>query len=151
MFGDIAFRAFKNERWQTLPTISFHLPTLIQNEILEQYELRRAFYVELIELIDNAEKLQAQLPTDTQTPYAWDSDHAELEIAELLYAIQLTKLKINPQSSGSIAKFKKAFYKLFGLDSKRDRQKVQQIRARRTKSSLHELADTIDNLYKKPD
>jgi hypothetical protein len=143
-FGRIGFKVLSNSNWYSESFDHLRFEPQPAGELLDHFKLRRDVYTEFRELLEQELAWHLEMEDDTTSPYSWDSENAELEIAEILYAIKMKRLKINFEL-GSYAKFTHAFYRLFGLTNKRHDQKLQQIRNRaKKKTFLNEFVEFLD-------
>lgn len=108
-------------------------------EMLEHFEARKAFYADMEEILEEAYERLTELQNLGLKSYEWISDHPELEMAELIDAIEKARLKINPDKGGDPVKFRHQLYSLFGVNGKLHAQKLQHLRKRKDGVSVFEI------------
>lgn len=143
--GDFDFYvSFKN---QIVPIPTFHLDLSpsVQEQLIDHLNLRMNFFIELLKMVNETLFTHLTPVKEIGSQLKWNSEHAELEIAELLESLVLTHRIEFDKSPMSSAKFYRELYLLFGIDNVRHHQKLQQIRKRISQPSyLHELAKAIE-------
>ena len=138
------FWVYHNGIWIIQPSQNLHFPQQILDELDNHYLLRKQFFEKLSGTIQEIDEWHHYVPSLLSQAYKWDSLHAELELAEVIEAIEKHRLKINGDKGGSHLKFRKQFYGLFGLTGKSHNQKLQQIRQRKNEISfIKELARLV--------
>lgn len=112
--------------------LQWPIPALYEN-LQENFNVRKGFFDKMGKTLNKALESHKLDPDPATKPYTWDSPNAELEITELLYIIYRTsgQLKIDFKSGGSFPKFKRDFFKLFGLADKNYDKKVGDILKRK--------------------
>lgn len=139
-----------DENWKSIPQYHLKLSQQVLEEIYEHLELRKTFFREIL---DHADILitEHQKATDLEKrPYTWDSEKAKSEIAELVHAIKHLRLKLNPDAGASDSKFRRDFYKLFGIEDTQHHQKLSDIRKKEAHHSLlHEFVEFLESSIQK--
>ena len=114
----------------------------------EHFDIRKDFYRDMVEVLSKALEWHRRKPEPSTSPYTWDSANAEMEATELLYLLckKGELIKINKESGGSFAKFRKEFFGLFGLSGKRYDQNVSEIlKRKKDKHFIDTLAELMPN------
>ncbi len=131
---DLVFKVYNNGNWRPRKFQYLQWPIIsIYEDFKEHFNIRKGFFDKMLGTLGEVLDLHQKKPDINKSPYSWESPNAELEISELLYIIYRTsgQLKFNLKDGGTFPKFKRDFFKLFGLSDKNYDKKVLQILARK--------------------
>lgn len=115
-------------------------------EMREHCKVRSSFLRRLYNYLDEKLTSFINIPEIRNSPYEWDSDKSDLEIAEFLYALKLSgRLKIK---EGNESQFREQFYHFFGLEDKNFNKKTNAIRRRANRPILlNSLAKALESVH----
>ena len=113
-------------------------------EMRDHCLVRRSFLKKLYNYIDEALLRLTNIP-EKHNLVEWNSDKAELEITELLYALKLTG-RISLKDEITEVQFREKFFNFFGLNEKEYNKRVTDIKRRKKRPLLlNELSDAIED------
>lgn len=144
--GDFKWYVNLNGENYEVPGYHLDFSPIVLEQLSIHLNLRRNFYAEILAIINHELILHATKQTFKKSPYTWNSEHAELEIAELLSVLHYTmkRIQFNKEEGGSFPKFRKIFYELFGLSDSQYSKKINQVQKRKKgEHFVTEMANTI--------